>query len=155
MLQTFLLSGLFSRLCWRNYLDSQRFYSISWFWSDQQDQQVVFAASVSLSDHSNVLSYSGLLCQLLIWSKAEYRPFLAPPMNYNMVNRFDHYAFSYNLWNLQVIAFQVVQKMNLDSLLNFPAAIVYLRLLKPTYLVSDLGSGFRYQTTQNPIHHLS
>ena len=82
LLQTHWLSGLFSRLCWQNYL------GISWFWSDQQDSTSHFCGvwCLCLTVEMSVfpLDSSVLLCRLLIWSKVEYRQFLAPPMNYNM-----------------------------------------------------------------------
>ena len=52
---------------------------------------------------------------------------------------------------LQVTAFQVVLKMNLDSLLNFPAAIVYFSLLNQLILSRTLGLDFVQRPPKIPF----
>ena len=56
---------------------------------------------------------------------------------------------------LQVTAFQVVLKMNLDSLLSFPAAIVHLSLLNLLILSRALGLDFVLRPPKIPftIYH--
>ena len=66
LLQTHWLSGLFSRLCWQNYLDSQRFYfHLLVLIGPARFNKSFLRCLVSLSDHSNVCFPSGLLSSLL------------------------------------------------------------------------------------------
>ena len=116
------------------------------------DRRKSLSLSLSLSAASDWTPF-GLLCRLLIWSKAEYRQLLALAHEY--VNRLDHYAFSNNLWNSAGDCFSSGTKNEFGFPAEFSAASNQLSQSKPTYLVLDLGSGFRSQTTQNPIHHLS
>ena len=181
LLQTHWLNGLLSRLCWQNYLDSQRFYfHLLVLIGPARFTKSFSQCSVSLSDHSNVCLPSGLQKmstsyhrKMSDWRKMSVSlstpqfcsadnlygvkssiDIFGPAHELYYVNRFDHHAFSYNLWNSAGDCFWSGTKNEFGFPAEFSSSHHPLKSAKLTYLVSDLKSGFRPQTTQNPCHHL-